>query len=207
MSKLSVYNSKGKKSGDVSVDDAFAKSRVNTRVLYYVVNNYMASRHMGTHKTKKRDEVSGSGKKPWRQKGTGRARTGSIRNPIWRGGGIIFGPQPRSYAYSIPRKAKRLALLEAMKSKLQAENLVIFDNISLEKPKSKQMVSVIKSLKLHPKCLMVMEKVSDNIRLASRNIVGLTVKNRKDINAHDVLLHDKLAVSDESWQNMVKGTK
>lgn len=207
MSKLAVYNSKGKEVGTISLDKDLLKERVNTRVLYQAVNNYRASQHTGTHKTKKRDEVSGGGKKPWRQKGTGRARTGSNRNPIWTGGGIIFGPNVRSYKYSIPRKVKRLALLESIKSKMQAENLVVFDGISLDKPKTKDMASVIKSLKLGKKCLIVLEEPGSNIRLASRNIPGISLKNRKDINALDVLKHDKIAISEKSLQNLIKGHK
>ena len=207
MSKLAVYNSKGKEIGSVSIDSDFVKKRVNKRVLYHVVNGYLASRHRGTHKTKKRDEIRGGGKKPWKQKGTGRARTGSIRSPLWRGGGVVFGPVVRSYAYSIPHKAKRVALLEAIKSKIQNENLVVYDSISLDKPKTKNMASIIKSLKLGKKSLVVMEKVEDSVKLASRNLAGLSVRNRKDINALDVLKHNDLAVSKESLQNLLKGTE
>lgn len=203
MPKLTIYNSKGKDIGKFSVDDDFAEKKVNTKVLYQVVNNYLASRHRGTHKTKKRKEVRGGGVKPWRQKGTGRARSGSIRNPLWTGGGVIFGPVVRSYTYKVPHKAKRIALLEAIKTKIQAENFVVFDKISLEKPKTKDMSSIIKSLGLKKGCLMVMEKIEDNVRLASRNIPHISVKNRKDINALDVLRHDNLAVSEEALKNLL----
>src|SRR3989338_8245132 len=117
MAKIAIYNSKGKEVGSVSVDDAFAAEKVNKGVLYQVITHYRASLHRGTHKTKNRSEVAGGGKKPWRQKGTGSARAGSIRSPLWRGGGIIFGPVVRSYSYSVPQKVRRLALLEAIKSK------------------------------------------------------------------------------------------
>lgn len=204
MTKLTVYNSKGKEVGKFSVDDDFAKKKVNTKVLYQVINNYLASRHRGTHKTKKRDEVRGGGIKPWRQKGTGRARSGSIRNPLWTGGGVIFGPVVRSYAYKVTHKAKRIALLEAIKSKIQEENLVLFDKIQLEGPKTKNMASIINSLGLKKRCLMVMEKVEDSLRLASRNIPSISLKDRKDINALDVLNHNTLAVSEESLKNLIE---
>ena len=207
MSKITVHNSKGKEIGSVSLDKDFIQGRVNTKVLYYAINNYRASQHRGTHKAKKRKEVRGGGKKPWRQKGTGRARVGSIRNPLWRGGGVAFGPVVRSYTYSISRKTKRLALLEAIKSKIQTEDFVVFDEISLEKPKTKDMASIMKSMKLGKKCLMVMEKVESNVKLASRNIADFSVRNRKDINALNVLEHDKLAVSQDSLQNLLKGCK
>ena len=205
MSRLAVYNSKGKEVGTVSLDKDFLKERVNTRVLYYVVNNYLASRHMGTHKTKKRDEVRGGGKKPWRQKGTGRARTGSIRNPLWRGGGTIFGPVARSYSYSVPHKTKRLALLEAIKSKMKSRDLIVFDSISLERPKTKDMAAIIKSMKLGRKCMMVAEKIENNVLIASRNIPGFSIKDHKNVNALDVLQYKKLAVSKEALQQLLKG--
>jgi len=204
MAATAIYNLKGKEVGKVSLPDDFAKKRVNTKVLHQVVTNYLASQHRGTHKTKKRGEVRGGGKKPWRQKGTGRARAGSIRSPLWRGGGIIFGPVVRSYSYSIPHKIKHLALLEAIKSKIQAENFVVFDKIYLERPKTKDMVSIIDSLNLGKKCLVVMEKVDDNVKLASRNIPNFSVKNRKDINTFDVLKYDKLAISEESLKKLVE---
>jgi len=204
MAKIAIYNSKGKEVGSVSVDDAFAAEKVNKGVLYYVINHYRAALHRGTHKAKNRSEVAGSGRKLWRQKGTGRARIGSIRSPLWRGGGIIFGPVVRSYAHSVPQKARRVALLEAIKSKIQDKDIVIFDKIEIEKPKTKEMLDVIKSLKLNKKCLMVQEKIDGNMKLASRNIARFSLMNRKDINALDVLSHDKLAVSEEAFSNLMK---
>jgi len=207
MSKLAVYNSKGKEIGALTVDKEIMDGRVNSRLLYYAKNYYRAALHRGTHKTKKRDEVRGGGKKPWRQKGTGRARSGSIRNPIWRGGGIVFGPNPRSYTHAMPVKAKRLATAEAVKSKIQSDSIVVFDGISLEKPRTKDMASIIKSMKLGKKCLMVTERIGPNVILASRNISGFLVKNRKDVNALDVLRHDKLAIAKDSLQKMLEGPK
>lgn len=207
MPKLAIYNSKGKEVGSVSVDDAFADEKVNKSVLYQVIKHYLAAKHHGTHKTKNRSEVRGGGKKPWRQKGTGRARVGSIRSPLWRGGGVIFGPVVRSYSYTVPQKAKRLALLEAVKAKIQDKDVIIFDKIALEKPKTKDVVSVIRSLKIDKKCLMIQENFDQNTRLAARNIGDLSIMNRKDVNALDVLRHDKLAVSEEAFSNLLKGSK
>ena len=207
MSKLAIYNSKGKETGHMALDTVFTKEKVNTKVLYQAVNSYISSRHRGTHKTKKRDEVRGGGKKPWRQKGTGRARTGSIRNPLWRGGGIIFGPVVRNCSHTVSRKTRRLALSEAIKSKIQNKNIIIFDNVFLEKPKTKEMNSIIKSLKLGSKCLMVLENVEKNVRLASRNIAGFKVLRRMNMTALDVLTCDKLAVSKESFANLLKGNE
>lgn len=204
MSKLAVYNSKGKEVDSVSLDKDFTKKRINKEVLYYAVNSYMASSHRGTHKAKNRSEVRGGGKKPWRQKGTGRARASSIRSPLWRGGGIVFGPVVRSYSHAIPRKARQLALIEAVRSKMKNDNFLVFDSISIDKPKTKEMAAVLKSMKLAKKCLIVMENVDENIKLASRNIDGFSVKMRKDINALDVLSHDRLAISKESLQKLVK---
>lgn len=198
-----MLNSKGKEVSTLTLDSEFVKSRVNKNVLYYAVNNYLASLHRGTHKTKKRGEVAGGNKKPWRQKGTGRARASSIRSPLWRGGGIIFGPQVRSYNYTIPKKVRRRAVFEALKSKIHSNDMVIFDKVLLDKPKTKLMLHILKSLKVGNRCLMVMEDVEDNIRLASRNISGFSAKNRKDINAMDILNHPKLAISEESLNNVM----
>ncbi|MEA3305836.1 MAG: 50S ribosomal protein L4 [Candidatus Omnitrophota bacterium] len=206
MSKLAIYNSKGKETGHMAIDTAFTREKVNTKVLYQAVNSYLSSRHRGTHKTKKRDEVRGGGKKPWRQKGTGRARTGSIRNPLWRGGGIIFGPVVRNCSHAVSRKTKRLALSEAIKSKIQNKNIIIFDNVFLEKPKTKDN-SIIKSLKLGSKCLMVLENVEKNVWLASRNIAGFKILRRRNMTALDVLTYNKLAVSKESFVNLLKGNE
>ncbi len=203
MAKVAVYNSKGKEISKFTIDEELSKKKVNKKVLYQVVNNYLAAGHMGTHKTKKRDEVSGGGKKPWRQKGTGRARSGSIRNPLWRGGGVVFGPTVRSYSYSVPRKTKKLALIEAVKSKIQGDKFILFDSISLNKPKTKEMAAIIKSLGIKTGCLMVTEKAEDSLRLAARNIPDVSVKSRKDINAMDVLRHDNLAISEEAFKNLL----
>lgn len=207
MSKLTIYNAKGKEAGSISIDDAFVAEKVNKGVLYQVINSYQASLHRGTHKVKNRGEVEGSGRKLWRQKGTGRARIGSIRSPIWRGGGIIFGPVVRSYAYAVPQKAKQIALIEAVKSKIHDKNVVIFDKIEIEKPKTKEMLAVIKSLKLNKKCLMVQEKLDDNMKLSARNIANFSLAARKDVNALDVLMHDKLAISEEAFLNLLKRSK
>ncbi|MFH0839780.1 MAG: 50S ribosomal protein L4 [Candidatus Omnitrophota bacterium] len=207
MSKLTIYNTKGKEVGSVTVDDAFVSKKVNKGVLYQVINLYQASLHRGTHKAKTRSEVAGSGRKLWRQKGTGRARIGSIRSPIWRGGGIVFGPKVRSYSYSVPQKAKRLALLEAVKSKIQDKDIVIFDKINIETPKTKEMLGIIKSLKLDKKCLMVQEKFDGNIKLASRNIANFSLAERRNMNALLVLGHNKLAISEEAFSNLLKGNK
>lgn len=207
MPRLTIYNAKGKEAGSVVVDDAFAAEKINKGVLYQVINLYRASLHRGTHKTKTRSEVEGSGKKPWRQKGTGRARIGSIRSPLWRGGGIIFGPAARSYSYTVPQKAKRLALLEAVKSKIQDKNIVIFDKIDIKKPKTKEMLEVIKLLKLDRKCLMVQETLEGNVKLASRNIANFSLIERRNMNALDVLMHDKLAMSEEAFSNLLRQGK
>ncbi|MBN1871521.1 MAG: 50S ribosomal protein L4 [Candidatus Omnitrophica bacterium] len=201
MTKLTVVNTKGKEVSKISLAEDVSK--VNTAVLYQVVNKYMASQHRGTHKTKKRDEISGGGKKPWRQKGTGRARAGSIRSPLWRGGGVVFGPNVRSYSYTVPQKARQLALREAIKSKIKDNSLVVFDSIILSKPKTKDMASVLRALKVEGKCLMVTEAVDNNTKLASRNIPNFSIKNRKDINALDILLFNKLAISEESLKKVM----
>ena len=207
MAKLAIYNMKGKEVGSITLPKETFEGRVNDRVLYQVINCYQASQHRGTAKTKKRDEIRGGGKKPWKQKGTGRARSGSIRNPLWRGGGTVFGPQVRSFAYSVPRKARRKALIEAFKSKVVDEDITVIDSILIDKPKTSVVSSLIKTLKLGKKVLMVVENVDSNMRLASGNIPKFMLKRRIDLNALDILSHNKMAISEEALKNIVKEYK
>ena len=202
MSKLAVYNTKGKEVGSVTLDSDFVKGRVNTRLLYYTVNNYLASKHKGTHKSKGRSEVSGGGKKPWRQKGTGRARFGSIRNPLWRGGGTAFGPVVRSYAYSMPRKAKKIALLEAIKSKLKTDNFIVFEGLSLDKPKTKDMVGVLTSLGIDSSALIVTAHSTPNVVRSAANLTDVKVVPSALINVLDLVSHEMLVATVPAIRNI-----
>jgi len=142
-----------------------------------------------------RSEVRGGGRKPWRQKGTGRARAGTIRSPLWRGGGIVFGPKPRDYSKKLPKKVKRLALCSALSSKVNENNLIVVDRISFEKPKTKEMVKLLETLKVNKKALLVLENNDTNALMSARNIAGVLTARAEALNVVDLLKHDFVVFS------------
>jgi large subunit ribosomal protein L4 len=161
-----------------------------TGLLHEAVMNYLANHRQGTHATKTKGLVRGGGRKPWRQKHTGRSRSGSIRSPIWRGGGITFGPQPRDYSYKLPKKVKRLALMTAVREKLSSAEMIIVDKISFESPNTKNMIMLLKNLNLEKQSvLIVLPEKDDTIGLSARNIPGVHVTRVSDLNTFDVLTH------------------
>lgn len=179
-------------------DDIFG-ARAKQGVVHAAVINFLANQRQGTHSTKTKGLVSGGGKKPWKQKHTGRARSGSIRSPLWRGGGTAFGPQPRDYSYSLPRKVKRLALMAAFREKLSNGEVVIIDNLPLETPRTKDMVSVLKNLGLDSKSvLIVLPERKDSVILSARNIPGVSVTRSMDLNTYDVMKYNVLLMTKEA---------
>ncbi|MGG6432945.1 50S ribosomal protein L4 [Anoxybacillus sp. D401a] len=195
MPKVALYNQNGENIGEIELNDAVFGVEPNKHVLFEAVIMQRASLRQGTHKTKNRAEVSGGGRKPWRQKGTGRARQGSIRSPQWRGGGIVFGPVPRSYSYKLPKKVRRLAIKSALSSKVLENNIVVLDNLALEAPKTKEMVKILNNLSVDRKALIVTADANENVILSARNIPGVTVVTASGINVLDVLNHDKLIIT------------
>ncbi|WP_044895193.1 50S ribosomal protein L4 [Bacillus alveayuensis] len=195
MPKVALYNQNGATVGEIELNDSVFGIEPNKHVLFEAVIMQRASLRQGTHKTKNRAEVSGGGRKPWRQKGTGRARHGSIRSPQWRGGGTVFGPVPRSYSYKLPKKVRRLAIKSALSSKVLENNIVVLDNLVLEAPKTKEMVKILNNLSVDRKALIVTADVNENITLSARNIPGVTVVTANGINVLDVLNHDKLVIT------------
>lgn len=195
MPKVALYNQNGENIGEIELNDAVFGIEPNKHVLFEAVIMQRASLRQGTHKTKNRAEVSGGGRKPWRQKGTGRARQGSIRSPQWRGGGIVFGPVPRSYSYKLPKKVRRLAIKSALSSKVLENNIVVLDNLTLEAPKTKEMVKILNNLSVDRKALIVTADANENVILSARNIPGVTVVTASGINVLDVLNHDKLVIT------------
>ncbi|MDP3791064.1 MAG: 50S ribosomal protein L4 [Candidatus Omnitrophota bacterium] len=187
ISSIPVFNSKGKEIEKFELNKELFTGEVNKGVLYQFVRMYNANQRSGTASTKTRGDVSGGGKKPWRQKGTGRARAGSSRSPLWRGGGKVFGPHPRDFHYDIPKKIKKLALLSSLNSKILDEKLIGIDAIALAEPKTKQFQAVVDALKLQGRSLFILDIVDEKTRRASRNIEGVTLKNYKDFNPVDVL--------------------
>jgi len=176
-------------------EDVFSVS-AKDGVIHNSVVNYLANQRQGTHSTKTKGLVSGGGKKPWKQKHTGRARSGSSRSPLWRGGGIVFGPQPRDYSYAIPKKARRLALRAALTGKLTDGEMIIIDSLSMESPKTQDMATILKGLNLEGKStLIVLDNYDKNVMLSARNIPGVTVRKFSDMNSYDVAVHSRLLMT------------
>jgi len=195
MPKVALFNQIGSQVGEIELNDSVFGIEPNNHVLFEAVIMQRASLRQGTHKTKIRSEVAGGGRKPWRQKGTGRARQGSIRSPQWRGGGTVFGPVPRSYSYKLPKKVRRLAIKSALSSKVLAENILVLENLAFEAPKTKEFTKVLKGLSVESKALIVTADLDENVALSARNIPGVTVVTANGINVLDVLNHDKLIMT------------
>ncbi|MBY0095408.1 50S ribosomal protein L4 [Mesobacillus maritimus] len=195
MPKVALFNQAGSQVGDVELNDSVFGIEPNNHVMFEAVVMQRASLRQGTHKTKIRSEVAGGGRKPWRQKGTGRARQGSIRSPQWRGGGTVFGPVPRSYSYKLPKKVRRLAIKSALSSKVVAEEILVLESLSFDAPKTKEFTSVLKGLSVDSKALIVTAGLDENVALSARNIPGITVVSAEGINVLDVLNHDKLIMT------------
>lgn len=195
MPKVALYNVKGEKIGDIELKEDIFGAEINETAMHDVVVMQLANRRLGTHDTKTRAEVSGGGKKPWRQKGTGRARAGSTRSPIWRTGGIVFGPHPRSYKYTMPKKIKRVAIKSALSSKVKSGGIIVLDELSLQQPKTKDMVAILSNLNIDKKALVVTAGVDVNVVKSARNIPGVTSTFASSLNVYDILNHDKLVIT------------
>ena len=199
MPVVDVINLEGKKVGQVELADTVFSAKVNPDLLHETVRWYLASQRAGTHKTKGRGEVSGSGRKLWRQKGTGRARVGSIRSSIWRKGGTVHGPQPRSYAYRLPRKVLLGALRSALSSKLAEQKLTVVDAWSLESHKTKAFRQALDRLDGKTRTmLLVNHDANRNLELASRNLEGVKLVRPSALQPYDLLKHDRLLISKEA---------
>lgn len=195
MPKVALYNIKGDQIGDVELNDFVFGIPVHKAALHDAVVMQLASLRQGNADTKTRAEVRGGGRKPWRQKGTGRARAGSTRSPIWRKGGVVFGPHPRSYATKLPKKVRQLALRSALSSKVEAGNIIVLDNLDMEQPKTQEMVAILSNLKVDRKALVVTAEMIPNVEKSARNIVGITPMDAAGINVYDLLAHDKLVIT------------
>lgn len=197
MTKVALLNIKGEKIEDIKLNEEIFGIEPNNKVLYDAIILSRASLRQGTHSTKTRSEVSGGGRKPWRQKGTGHARQGSIRAVQWRGGGIAFGPIPRDYSKKMNRKERRLALKSAVASKLQ--DFVVVDELNLSTPKTKEMVNLLKTLKLdNVNTLVIVKELDENIILASRNIANVLLIEANEINVLDLVAANKVLVTKEA---------
>lgn len=183
-----LINASGEEVGKVKLNEKVFNQEIKTPLIWENVNVILRNQRMGLAKTKNRAEVRGGGKKPWRQKGTGMARHGSIRSPIWRKGGVVFGPRPRDYSTQFPKKKKIQALISTLSSKASENRILVIDQIALDTPKTKNLAEILKKIKLTgDKILIGLEEMNDNLKLAGKNIPGLNLKRVADINCYDVL--------------------
>ncbi|RKD67561.1 LSU ribosomal protein L4P [Sinobaca qinghaiensis] len=202
MPKVDVLNQSGSKVGDVELAEGIFGIEPNQHVLHEAVVMQQASMRQGTHAVKNRSDRRGGGRKPWRQKGTGRARQGTIRAPQWVGGGVVFGPTPRSYAYKLPKKVRRLAIKSALSTRAKDGDIVVLDNLSLEAPKTKEMITVLSSLSVDRKALVVTADYNEQVALSIGNIPGITFATVNDVNVLEVLKHDKLVITKEAVEKV-----
>jgi large subunit ribosomal protein L4 len=198
MPKVAVYNMLGAQVGEIELNDDVFGIEPNKAVMYDFIKMQLANKRQGTSSTKTRTEVRGGGKKPWRQKGTGRARAGSSRNPVWRGGGIAFGPKPRDYSYKLPQKVRRLALKSALSSKAMDNKIVVVDEFNFDQPKTKIMIQALEALKVGKKTLLVTADGNVNVVKSARNIEGVKPMRADFINVYDILKHDTLLITKDA---------
>ena len=199
---LPIYNTEGRQVEQAKLDHLVFDGKINTDAMHQAVNAYRANQRKGLAATKTRGEVSGGGKKPWKQKGTGRARVGSIRSPLWRHGGVVFGPHPRDFSYSLSDKLKNLALKSSLNAKLKENKFIILDDFALNTPKTKDAAKLflnlkVKSNKKQPSILLLLAKRGDNLGRALGNLSFLKVNIAKDTNVYEVLAHDRLIITKE----------
>lgn len=194
MANVSVYNIEGKEVGTIELNDAVFGVEVNEHLLHMAVVNQLANNRQGTQKAKTRAEVSGGGRKPWRQKGTGHARQGSIRAPQWTGGGVVFAPVPRDYSFKMNKREKRAALKSALTSRVQDNKLIVLDELVFDEIKTKRFQEVLNNLKVD-KALVVLGEDSKNVELSARNIAGVKTARTNTINVYDVLKYNTVIAS------------
>jgi large subunit ribosomal protein L4 len=200
--KLTVKDINGKDRGELQVKFPLVEGGKGTQAVHDTVVAYRANQRMGTASTKTMGEVAGTGKKPWRQKGTGRARAGSFASPLWRGGGVVFGPKPRDFSKNIPRKTKQLALRKALTERLNAGDVVVVDDFKLSSPKTKGFIDVLKKLEVSGTALVVAPTVEQNLRLATRNLQKVEVTTADDLNTYQVLRSDKLLFTRPAFEKL-----
>ena len=198
MKKNSVLNIKGEKTGDITLNETVWGITPNDAVLYDAITLARNSRRQGTHSTKTRSEVSGGGRKPWRQKGTGHARQGSTRSPQWPGGGIVFGPKPRTYGKKMNKKERVLALKSALSYKVQDKEIIILDNLNIETNKTKDMLKILEAIKAEKNILIVVSELTDNVILSTRNIPNMVLLQSNEISTLDVIAADALVITEDA---------
>ena len=201
MPKIDVLNVNGQKVDEIVLSDAVFGVEVNEHVLYEVVKNQLANKRQGTQSAKTRAEVRGGGRKPWRQKGTGRARQGSIRAPQWVGGGIVFAPKPRDYRYTLPKKVRRLAMKSALSAKVQSGEMIVLDSLNMDAPKTKEFAQILKNLNAN-KALIVMSEKNENVIKSANNIQGVQTALVNTINVYDILKYDLFIITKDAVEKV-----
>lgn len=197
---LPVYNMVGEKVGETELADEIFAVPINEAVMHQALVRQLANARLGTHKTKRRGEVSGGGRKPWRQKGTGRARQGSIRSPQWRKGGTVFGPQPRSYRQKMPRKMRRLAVRSALSVKAAAEQIILLDTLRMEESRTKQMLALLDSLGIQDSVLILLSRKDEAVERSARNVPEVKTLRANYLNIRDILGYDHLVLPLEALE-------
>ncbi|NLI59050.1 MAG: 50S ribosomal protein L4 [Clostridium sp.] len=198
MPKVDVFDINGKVIGDIELNENIFGVNINKGAVHQVIVNQLANKRQGTQSAKTRSEVRGGGIKPWRQKGTGRARHGSIRSPLWIKGGVVFAPKPRSYRYTLPKKVRRLALKSALSSKVAENKIVVLDSLNLDSIKTKHMAEILNNLKVDESAVIVIPEKNENIEKSSRNIPGIKTLLVNTINVYDIVKHSKFIVTREA---------
>lgn len=202
MPKIALYNKSGSQVGDIELNDVVFGIEPNKHVLHDAVVMQQASQRQGTHAVKNRSAVRGGGRKPWRQKGTGRARQGSIRSPQWVGGGVVFGPTPRSYSYKLPKKVRRLALKSALSTKVKDESIFVLDELAVDVPKTKEVIKLLDALKLDGKSLIVIKDKDSVLAKSAANLKNVKVLWASQINTLDLLNYDSLIVTKDAVETI-----
>lgn len=198
MPKVNVYNILGEQVGEIELSDNVFGVEIHHDALHQVVKNHLANLRQGTQSAKTRAEVRGGGRKPWRQKGTGRARQGSIRSPQWTGGGIVFAPKPRDYSYRVPKKVKRLAMKSALSSKVLNNEIIVLDELNLSEPKTKEMAKILANIKASKKALIVMDEKNLNVFKSARNIPNVETTLVNTLNVYDILKFDSFIITKDA---------
>ena len=197
MATVKLLNMKGEEVGNIDLNDNIFAAEINETLMHKAVVTQMANSRQGTQKAKTRAEVRGGGRKPWRQKGTGHARQGSIRAPQWAGGGVVFAPTPRDYSKKMNRKERRAAIVSALTSRLSNDQLIVLDNLSMDEIKTKKFAQMLQDLKLD-KALFLLDKSDENVIMSARNIEGVKTSSTKSINVYDILKYKNLVLTKES---------
>src|SRR5689334_9987550 len=200
--KLKIKDTKGKDQGELEVRFPLVEDGRGTQAVHDVVVAYRAAQRSGTASTKTMGEVAGSGKKPWRQKGTGRARAGSFASPLWRGGGVVFGPKPRDFGKKVSRKTRQLALRKALSERLRAGDVILVDDLKLDSPKTKTFLSILSALDLKGSTLFVAQNQDKNLSLASRNVPNVSLTTSDSLNTYDVLRPNKLVFTRGAFEQV-----